>query len=80
MLAFKIGGSLFVMVMVDRAFVVIGKILWADLDVEGNLHLTLRNSNQFWAEIAANRLRQIQNQIIQATIKEWQPSQTTTET
>lgn len=70
-LAFKIGRAFFVMIMPDTEFVIIGKILSADLDAEGHLHLTLKNSSPFWAEIAANRLRQSKNQIIQATIREW---------
>jgi hypothetical protein len=77
--AFKIREYLFVMTMSDTGFLVIGKVLSADLDSEGNLHITLRNSNQFWAEIAAKHMRQLKGQIITVDIKAWQPSQTTTD-
>jgi len=60
------------MEMSDTEFLVIGKVLSVDLDFEGNLHIILKNSNQFWAEIAAKHLRQLQGQIIKAEIKTWQ--------
>ena len=57
-------------------FLVIGKVLSADLDAAGNLHIILRNSDQFWAQIATKHLRQLQGQIIKAEIKTWQPTTT----
>jgi hypothetical protein len=65
------------MEMSDSEFLVIGKVLSADLDADGTLHITLKNSNQFWAEIATKRLRQLQGQIIKAEIKTWQPTTAT---
>lgn len=59
------------MEMSDSEFLIIGKVLSADLDVDGQLHITLKNSNQFWAEIAVKHLRQLQGQIIKAEIKTW---------
>jgi hypothetical protein len=55
----------------NKEFRIIGKILSADLDAEGNLHITLKNSNSFWANTAANRLRQLQGRVIKVDIKEW---------
>lgn len=40
-------------------FMILGKLLEADLDTEGNLHVILRNSDEFWAETAARYLRQL---------------------
>jgi hypothetical protein len=61
----------------DTEFLVIGKVLSVDLDFDGNLHIILQNSNQFWAEIAAKHLRQLQGQIIKAEIKTWKPTTAT---
>ena len=55
-------------------FLVIGKVLAADLDAEGNLHILLKNSNSFWAETAAKRLRQLEGRVIKLDIKEWETS------
>jgi hypothetical protein len=53
---------------------IIGKILSADIDIDGNLHLTLKNSNTYWTEHAVKHLRKLTNQIIEANIKKWHPN------
>lgn len=55
-------------------FMVIGKVLAADLDAEGNLHVTLKNSNIFWAETAVKRLRQLEGRVVKLDINEWELS------
>jgi hypothetical protein len=60
----------------DVKFRIIGKVIAVDLDVEGNLHLTLRNSNQYWSEHAAKQLRKYTNQIIEIEAKKWTPNNT----
>jgi hypothetical protein len=57
--------------MSDVRFRIIGKVIAADLDGEGNLHLILRHSNQYWSEYAAKHLRELTNQIIEAEIRKW---------
>ncbi|MCL2360101.1 hypothetical protein [Candidatus Bathycorpusculum sp.] len=57
--------------MPDREFLIIGKVISADLDAEGNLHLTLKNSNRFWAETAVRQLRQLKGQVLEAEVKTW---------
>jgi hypothetical protein len=52
-------------------FRVIGKVIDANLDGEGNLNLTLRNSNEFWAETAVKRLRELKGQVLKFDIAEW---------
>jgi len=76
-LAFKIGRGLFVIDMSNTEFVIIGKILSADIDGEGSLHIILKNSNAYWAEYATKHLRGLTNQIIKADIKKWQQTTTT---
>jgi hypothetical protein len=56
-------------------FRIIGKILAGDLDAEGNLHVTLKNSNTFWAETAVKNLRQLKGRVLKLDIKEWEPKQ-----
>ena len=56
-------------------FRIIGKILEADLDAEGNLHVMLKNSNAFWAETAANKLRQLRGRVLKIDVKEWESKQ-----
>lgn len=56
-------------------FRIIGKVLAADLDAEGNLHVALKNSNAFWAETAANRLRQLKGRVLKLDVNEWAPKQ-----
>jgi len=52
-------------------FRIIGKILDADLDAEGNLHVTLKNSNAFWAETAVKNLRKLKGRVLKLDVKEW---------
>jgi len=54
-------------------FRIIGKVLDADLDGEGNLHISLKNSNAFWAETAASKLRFLKGRVIKLDVKEWEP-------
>ena len=56
-------------------FRIIGKILDADLDAEGNLHVTLKNSNAFWAETAVKNLRKLKGRVLKLDVKEWEPKQ-----
>ena len=56
-------------------FRIIGKIIDADLDAEGNLHITLKNSNTFWAETAVKNLRKLKGRVLKLDIKEWEPKQ-----
>jgi len=59
--------------MSDVKFKIIGKVIAADLDAEGNIHITLKNSNQYWAEYATKHLRNFTGHIIEADIKKWNP-------
>jgi hypothetical protein len=61
-------------------YLIIGKVLSADLDAHGNLHIILKNSNQYWAQTATKHLRQLQSQIIKAEIKTWKPTATKKQT
>ena len=60
--------------MSEVKFRLIGKVIAVDLDAEGNLHLILRSSNQYWSEYAAKRLRELSNQIIETEVKKWKPA------
>lgn len=53
-------------------FRIIGKMLYADLDAEGNLHVTLKNSNAFWAETAVKNLRKLKGRVLKLDVKEWE--------
>lgn len=55
-----------------REFRIIGKIISADLDADGNLHIILKNSNQFWAETATNQLRKSKGLVLKFDVREWQ--------
>jgi hypothetical protein len=57
--------------MSDVRFRIIGKVIAVDLDGEGNLHLILRHSNQYWSEHATKHLRELIHQIIEAEVKKW---------
>jgi hypothetical protein len=61
--------------MSDVKFKIIGKIIAVDLDIDGNLHITLKNST-FWAEHAVKHLRALTNQIIETEVKKWSKSKT----
>ena len=76
-MAFKIAGIYFVIEMPDKEFRIIGKVISADLDAEGNLHITLKNSNQFWAETATNQLRQLKGRVVKIDVTEWATKQLT---
>lgn len=56
-----------------NVFRIIGKVLEVDLDAEGQLHLTLKNSNAFWAETAVRRLRQLKGRVLKLDVAEWEP-------
>jgi hypothetical protein len=58
--------------MQDPSFRIIGKVLEADLDAEGKLNLTIRNSNAFWAETAVRHLRQLKGRVIKIDVIEWE--------
>jgi hypothetical protein len=60
--------------MSDVRFRIIGKVIAVDLDGEGNLHLILRHSNQYWSEYAAKHLRELDHQIIEVDVKKWCPT------
>jgi len=53
------------------AFRVVGKLVWAGLDCEGNLHIVLRNSDRFWAEAAVQFLRQVERRVLKLDVDEW---------
>jgi hypothetical protein len=76
-LSLKLEKVYFMISMSDVKFKIIGKVIAVDLDAEGNLHLTLRHSNQYWSEHAAKHLRELTNQIIETEIKKWTPHQNT---
>jgi len=61
--------------MTDNIFRIIGKVIDADLDAEGQVHLTLKNSNMFWAETAVRRLRQLKGRVLKLDVAEWEPKQ-----
>jgi hypothetical protein len=58
--------------MDNSEFRIIGKIIDADLDAEGNLHVTLKNSNRFWAETAVKNLRRVRGRVLKIDAKEWE--------
>jgi len=60
----------------DVKFRIIGKVIAANLDAEGNLHLILRNSNQYWSEHATKQLRAFTNKTIETEVKKWNPNNT----
>ena len=65
--------------MADNVFRIIGKVIDVDLDGEGQLHLTLKNSSVFWAETAVRRLRQLKGRVLKFDAAEWEPKQQRTE-
>jgi len=73
-LSLKLEKVYFMIRMSDVRFRIIGKVVAVDLDGEGNLHLILRHSNQYWSEHAAKHLRELTNQIIEIEVKKWTPN------
>jgi len=50
---------------------IVGKIVYAGFDGEGNIHLIIRNSHKFWSKVAVNFLRTMEGDVVKLTIKPW---------
>jgi len=53
------------------AYVIVGKVVYAGLDGEGNLHLVLKNSSQTWAELAVRYLKSVENRVVKVAVSLW---------
>ena len=50
---------------------IVGKLLSADIDGEGNLHIILRGSDKFWVETSARYLRQLNGEVLKFDVRRW---------
>jgi len=50
---------------------IVGKLLSADLDAEGNLHIVLKGSSRIWVEASARYLRQLNGKILKFDVRRW---------
>jgi hypothetical protein len=46
-----------------------GKILYADFNAEGNIHLTLKSNHKFQSNIAVNILKTMEGSIVKLAVK-----------
>jgi len=53
-------------------FEVVGKIIYAGLDCDGNIHLVLRKNNGFWRDVVARFLESEVNRIVKLRIMPWE--------
>jgi len=52
-------------------FELIGEIIYAGLDCDGNIHLVLKNNSEFWREVAVKFLRSKENHIVKLRFMPW---------
>lgn len=52
-------------------YVIIGKVVYGDLDAEGNVHLILKNSSRDWAELAARFLKSFEGRVARVKVSPW---------
>ena len=52
-------------------FEVIGNIVYAGLDCEGNIHLVLKKESGFWRDVAVRFLKGKENCIVKLRIMPW---------
>jgi len=52
-------------------FEIIGKIMYAGLDCEGNIHIVLKKESGFWRDIAIKFLEGEENHIVKLRIMPW---------
>jgi len=52
-------------------FEIIGKLLYAGLDGEGNIHIILKKKGDFWSRIAVRFLKGEENHILKFRIMPW---------
>ena len=57
--------------MAEDFYMIVGKVVYSGLDAEGNVHLILTNSNQFWAELAARFLKSIEGHVVKVKVSLW---------
>jgi len=53
---------------------IVGKIVYAGFDGEGNIHLIIRNSHRFWSRAAVSFLRTMEGSVVKMTVKPWAKS------
>lgn len=50
---------------------IVGKILYAGFDAEGNIHLILKNNHKFWSNVAVNLLKTMEGNVVKMSVKPW---------
>ena len=50
---------------------IVGKILYAGFDAEGNIHLILKNNHKFWSKVAINLLKTMEGGVVKLAVKPW---------
>ena len=52
-------------------FEIIGKIIYAGLDCEGNIHIVLKKDDGFWRDVAIKFLEGEEDHIVKLRIMPW---------
>ena len=52
-------------------FEIIGKIVYAGLDCDGNIHIVLKKDDGFWRDVAVRFLKGEENHIVKLRIMPW---------
>lgn len=55
-------------------YVIVGKVVYGGLDCEGNVHIVIRNSDPWWAEMAVRFLRSLEGRVVKVKVSEWRRS------
>ena len=50
---------------------IVGKIVYAGFDAEGNIHLILKNNHKFWSKVAINLLKTMEGDVVKLAVKPW---------
>ena len=57
--------------MKEDFYMIVGKVVYAGLDAEGNVHIVLKNSSRAWAELAARFLKSVEGEVVRVKVSLW---------
>ena len=57
--------------MRHACFEVIGKLVYAGIDCDGNIHIILKKNDAFWRNVAVRYLKTEENHIVKMRILPW---------
>ncbi|MEM2612614.1 MAG: hypothetical protein QXO15_00110 [Nitrososphaerota archaeon] len=52
-------------------FEIIGRIIYAGFDCDGNIHIILAKNDKFWAEMAIRFLKALEGEVVKISINNW---------